>query len=248
MSSYCATSPMSSAPWAKGDGGLEVVDHDADVVHPLDRHVASMPSVDARRHRASARARESSERPWVTCWANARRHPPDASSRTQRSPLLGADGGEEVVDRPGRIATGVTLVDHAPADVAEVVFAVHRDPDLVARPLAAFEPTLLHGDAKPHNLGLGRDTVIAIDWGDLTGFGPPAAEIAWYAACAAGRLPCSPDDVFTDYQDLSGAQIDPAEIDLALVGALAQLGFYLPPTKLDWWCHRVRSALERRHF
>jgi len=39
---------------------------------------------------------------------------------------LGADGGEEVVDRPGRIATGVTLVDHAPADVAEVVFAVHR--------------------------------------------------------------------------------------------------------------------------
>jgi hypothetical protein len=163
-------------------------------------------------------------------------------------PLLGADGGEEVVDRPGRIATGVTLVDHAPADVAEVVFAVHRDPDLVARPLAAFEPTLLHGDAKPHNLGLGRDTVIAIDWGDLTGFGPPAAEIAWYAVCAAGRLPCSPDDMFTDYQDLSGAQIDPAEIDLALVGALAQLGFYLPPTELDWWCHRVRSALERRHF
>jgi hypothetical protein len=197
MSSYCATSPMSSAPWAKGDGGLEVVDHDADVVHPLDRHVASMPSVDARRHRASARARESSERPWVTCWANARRHPPDASSRTQRSPLLGADGGEEVVDRPGRIATGVTLVDHAPADVAEVAFAVHRDPDLVARPLAAFEPTLLHGDAKPHNLGLGRDTVIAIDWGDLTGFGPPAAEKPGTrrtqpAACRARPTTCSP--------------------------------------------------------
>jgi hypothetical protein len=34
--------------------------------------------------------------------------------------------------------------------------------------------------------------------------------------------------VFTDYQDLSDAHIDPAEIDLALVGA--------------------RSALERRHF
>jgi len=52
---------------------------------------------------------------------------------------------------------------------------------LRGRRLDRFPSTLLHGDAKLENLGLGSSGLVAIDWGDLTGFGPPEIDVAWYA-------------------------------------------------------------------
>jgi hypothetical protein len=57
-----------------------------------------------------------------------------------------------------RIVQGWGLfAQHVDHDTAAAVFAVHSDPARLARRLARFSPTLLHGDAKLENLGLSSD-------------------------------------------------------------------------------------------
>jgi hypothetical protein len=153
------------------------------------------------------------------------------------------------------------FAEHAGRDVAAAVADVHRDPDALGRRLAAFPSTLLHGDAKLDNLGLGATKLVAIDWGDLTGFGPREVDVAWYASQNSWRIGGAPDDVFADYEEVSGHLLDREAIDLACIGSLAQLGWgfiriktdpaYPPKIQavfgalLDWWIARARLALER---
>ena len=150
--------------------------------------------------------------------------------------------------------------DRLPVDVVEAVFTVHRHPDRLARRLNAAPSTLLHGDAKLENLGLWPDgRLVAIDWGDLTGIGPPEIDVAWYALKAASRVGCCPEDVFDDYRMASAEPLDAVALDVACVGSLAQMGFRLalgafdngpedPTTArrlLRWWVGRTRDALTR---
>jgi hypothetical protein len=159
-----------------------------------------------------------------------------------------------------RIGAGWELfAEHVDADLVSAVFAVHTAPDLLGRRLTRFPPTLLHGDAKLENLGLSRDRLIAIDWGDLTGFGPREVDVAWYALKGAARIGCTPDDVFTDYEVAIQRPLDTEALDLACVGSLAQMGFRLAlgafasgpdpqdvaAVQLSWWTTRVRTALDR---
>ncbi len=153
------------------------------------------------------------------------------------------------------------FAEHAGHEVAAVVADVHRDPDALGRRLAAFPSTLLHGDAKLDNLGLGATKLVAIDWGDLTGFGPREVDVAWYAQLNSWRIGGAPDDVFADYEEVSGHPLDRDAVDLACIGSLAQLGWgftrvktdsaYPPKIQamfgalLDWWIARARLALER---
>jgi hypothetical protein len=147
-------------------------------------------------------------------------------------------------------------VDH---DVTDAVFAVHAHPDPLGRRLEQLPHTLLHGDAKLENLGLNADRIVAIDWGDLTGIGPREIDVAWYALKGAARIGCVPGDLFTQYEEVSGARLDPDALDLVCIGSLAQMGFRLalgafdtgpePPdvaaAHLHWWVKRARSALDR---
>jgi hypothetical protein len=164
---------------------------------------------------------------------------------------------------PGRefIVAGWTLfAERASPDIVEAVFAVHDDPTVLADRLADRSTTLLHGDAKIPNLGLGPQGVIAVDWGDLTGFGPPEVDVAWYALMNESSIGTSPDETFADYEAVASRPLDPEAIDLACIGSLAQMGFKLAgyavrgttpevrgdaDARLSWWCRRVRVALDR---
>lgn len=171
--------------------------------------------------------------------------------------VRGLPGAHPLADR---ILQGWDLfaerVDH---DVAAAVFAVHRDPARLGRRLARFAPTVLHGDAKLENLGLGPLGLVAIDWGDLTGFGPREADVAWFALKGAGRIGCAVEEIFAAYEAAAGRAMDPEALDLVCVGSLAQMGFRfavsafasgpdapLPAAaQLTWWTERVSAALDR---
>lgn len=165
--------------------------------------------------------------------------------------------------RPAReqIGEGWQLfAERTDPDLADAVWAVHRDPMVLGHRLAQRPTTLLHGDMKLTNLGLGPDGLIAIDWGDLTGFGPPAIDVAWYALMNTLRIDATPDDVFADYQAAAGQPLDQVALDLACVGSLAQMGWRFSrfaaasrdaPLRveagraLEWWTARALTALDR---
>jgi hypothetical protein len=172
------------------------------------------------------------------------------------------------VDDPGpgahplsaRIGRGWELFEeHVDGDVVDAVFAVHHDPGPLAGRLSRFPATLLHGDAKLENLGLGNGSLVAIDWGDLTGFGPREVDVGWFALKGAARIGCSPDELFADYETAGGRALDPDALDLVCVGSLAQMGFRFavgafasgpdPPEAADyqlkWWTARAAAALDR---
>jgi hypothetical protein len=158
-----------------------------------------------------------------------------------------------------RIATGWELfAEHVDPDVAAAVFAVHRDPQGFGARFQRFPSTLLHGDAKLENLGLSDDRLVAIDWGDMTGFGPREIDVGWFALKGSIRAGCAPDELFADYAAASGRPLDPDALDLVCIGSLAQMGFRMavgayasgpePPEvagpQLEWWTARVAAALE----
>ena len=148
----------------------------------------------------------------------------------------------------------------ADADVAAAVFALHGDPGALGRRLARFPATLVHGDVKLENLGLGPSGLVAIDWGELTGFGPAEVDVAWYALMNTLRVGGSPEDVFADYEAAAGHPLEREVLDLVCIGSLAQMGFKLAryavaapraetraaaAAQLAWWIARVRAALDR---
>ena len=151
------------------------------------------------------------------------------------------------------------FAEHVDRDIVEATFHVHRDPARLGERLGAFASTLLHGDAKLMNLGLSPRGLVAIDWGDITGLGPREVDVAWYALKGCDRIGCTPGDVFADYEDASGARLEPEALDLVCIGSMAQMGFWFgnavfgpDPQRaaivnplLDWWVGRVRAALER---
>ncbi len=159
-----------------------------------------------------------------------------------------------------RIARGWQLFEeHVDGDVVAAVFALHRDPNDIARRLSQFPATLLHGDAKLENLGLCDHGLVAIDWGDLTGFGPREVDVGWFALKGAARMGCSPDEVFAGYERAGRCSLDPAAVDLVCVGSIAQMGFRfalgalatgpdapdVAAHQLRWWTARAGAALDR---
>jgi hypothetical protein len=139
--------------------------------------------------------------------------------------LVANDPGPNAHPSRDYIVTGWTLFPElVDADLVSAVFAVHRDPELLGRRLADHPPTLLHGDAKLANLGLGPQGLVAIDWGELTGFGPREIDVAWYAQMNSYRLGTTPDVSFADYEAAAGRPLDPEALDLACIGSLAQMG------------------------
>jgi Phosphotransferase enzyme family len=169
----------------------------------------------------------------------------------------GLPGAHPLADR---IVQGWDLfARHVDDDVAAAVFAVHSDPVRLGWRLAHFPATLLHGDAKLENLGLTPHGLVAIDWGDLTGFGPREVDAAWFAVKGATRVGCLPHEIFADYEAAAGQPMQPEALDLACIGSLAQMGFRFavsafasgPDTpkaaaaQLTWWTARVNAALDR---
>jgi hypothetical protein len=159
-----------------------------------------------------------------------------------------------------RITKGWQLfAENVDPDLVDTVSTVHREPNRLGDRLRRFPTTLLHGDPKLENLGIADDRLVAIDWGELTGFGPREVDVGWYAHKGCVRIGCTPDEIFADYDAASSEPLDPQALDLACVGALAQMGFrcavgafasgpeFAPVARaqLEWWTARVRAALDR---
>jgi hypothetical protein len=125
--------------------------------------------------------------------------------------------------------------------------------------LARFPSTLLHGDAKLENLGLADGRLVAIDWGDLTGIGPREIDVAWYALKGTARTGCMPEELFADYETVSGRPLERDALDLACIGSVAQMGFRFATSafgagldpkdvarwQLESWTKLARDALAR---
>jgi hypothetical protein len=159
-----------------------------------------------------------------------------------------------------RIVRGWELfARNAPDEVVEAVFGVHREPYRIDRRLSALPATLLHGDAKLENLGIGPRGLVAIDWGELTGIGPREIDVGWYALKGSVRTGRTPDELFGDYDLVAREPLDREALDLVCVGSLAQMGFRYaigayetgpePPAvaaqQLEWWTARVSGAMDR---
>jgi hypothetical protein len=146
-----------------------------------------------------------------------------------------------------------------PSDVADAIATIHADPDRYAEAFDAAARTLVHGDYRFANLGLRKDRVVVIDWGSSCVAGPAALDLAWYLIVGATRIGATRDEVIDDFIELEGARHDPRALGLALIGALAQLGWNKaldvlenedPRARareradLDWWVARVRRELD----
>jgi hypothetical protein len=151
------------------------------------------------------------------------------------------------------------FAEAVPDDVATEVLTAVRDPAPLAAALEAVGPrTLLHGDLRDDNLGLGG-RVVLLDW-DLATAGTPTVEFAWYLCHDAWRIDAGHDAVEADYRAVEADNLDDRELELGMLTGLVQYGWIfghslrIHPdpaeqrwgrTELDWWVPRTRRALER---
>ena len=148
--------------------------------------------------------------------------------------------------------------DIAPIDVATAVAAIHADPEPLARELERCEPTLVHGDFSPENIGLTADRVVVLDWA-LATWGPAALEFASFLANFRWRVGPDPNLIVADIRAACGERHDERSLQLAMLAAFVSYA-WLPtdhaaahpdPLRraqeqacLDWWIDRARAALE----
>jgi hypothetical protein len=148
--------------------------------------------------------------------------------------------------------------DIVPDDVVSVVDAIHSQPAVLADALSPRESTLVHGDPKMSNLGMAANgrRLVLIDWGTLTGYGPPAIDFAWYLAINQAAIGRDHERLLADVR-ISLAPVDEDALKFALLGALVQLGWEKalgatdddPATRqresegLTWWIARAREAI-----
>lgn len=160
---------------------------------------------------------------------------------------------------PGLIGRGwERFGDAVPHDVADAVAAIHADADAFAARYTGCRSTLVHGDFRLANMGLRADRLVLIDWGSSCVVGPSAIDVAWYLIVGATRIDATRDEVIDDFRVAEGERFEPRALSLALIGALAMLGWNKaldvlenpdPVVRsreradLDWWVDRVRAEL-----
>lgn len=142
------------------------------------------------------------------------------------------------------------LAERAPR-AAALVQNLLTDPSRLVNPLRSTPQTLLHGDWKAGNLGEGPDgRTILLDWA-VPGPGPACADLAWYLAINAARLPETKEATIAAYRSaLQRRGIDTAgwwdpQLALSLIGAFAMLGWEKAlgdPDELGWWLRQVDAG------
>jgi thiamine kinase-like enzyme len=129
---------------------------------------------------------------------------------------------------------------------AEVVLPLLKDPAPLVAALERMPHTFVHGDWKAANLGVHSDgRTILLDWGEVPGEASPTADLAWYLALNAARLPQSKDETINSYRTaLERHGVDTGEwwdeaINLELLGTMLQFGWEKAlggaGDELDWW-------------
>lgn len=164
---------------------------------------------------------------------------------------LEAERGEVAVV-PAIAADGWLRFAHrAPADVATLVTRLRRDPWPLLDALRATPATLVHGDWKLGNLGSHPDgRTILLDW-QSPGPGPATADLGWYLALNAARLPGSKEQAVAAYRAAlrrhgicTEGWFD-RQLALCVLGTLLLFGWEKAlgaDAELAWWCDRARRG------
>lgn len=145
------------------------------------------------------------------------------------------------------------FADLAPADVFDVVAAVHAEPGRLAGPLLDLGGrTLLHGDYWTPNLAPTEGGVVVIDWALATA-GPPVVEFASFLVGCAGQVRAGREEILDDLRELWGARTDETTLRLGLAVGAVEMGWNLawhaardPGARepFDWWIAAARQAAE----
>lgn len=163
-----------------------------------------------------------------------------------------------VDDVPGPIAAadaGWRALPELSPLLAGVARAVHADPELLSRPMAATPTTFLHGDWKMGNLGMHPDgRTILIDWA-YPGSGPACWDLCWYLALNRARLPEAKDAAIERFRaalEAGGCSTESwwqTQLDLCLIGMMATFGWEKAlgdRDELAWWEVKVGHALRQQ--
>jgi len=157
---------------------------------------------------------------------------------------------------PGLAQEGWQRMATTSPALADLVLPLLEDPaPLVAACEASGPLTLVHGNWKLANLGRHPDgRTILIDW-ESPGRAPGPFDLTWYLAINIARLPEAHEAVIDAYRTAFLALVPEAtawfdaQLDLALIGAFAQLGWEKclgeRGAELDWWEARVLAAAAR---
>jgi hypothetical protein len=148
---------------------------------------------------------------------------------------------------PRLVPAGWAALRAADPAAYEVTLALATDPAPLVRAFDGTPATLIHRDWKYGNLGSHPDgRSVLLDWA-FPGRGAPCADLGWYLAVNCDRLPESKEDTIAAYRtalERAGAATAgwwDRQLELALVGAFAQLGWSKTgdPAELGWWTSRI---------
>jgi len=156
---------------------------------------------------------------------------------------------------PPLMAAGWSKLPAVAPAAAEVVLPLHDDPSALLAALDTVPHTFVHGDWKAGNLGEHADgRTIVLDWGEFPGEASPLADLAWYLALNAARLPESKDATIETYRASLEAQgVGTASwwddaLALELLATMVQFGWEKalggPGPELDWWARRARQGAQ----
>jgi hypothetical protein len=128
-------------------------------------------------------------------------------------------------------------------EVVPAVRALVDDPAPLVDALERDGTTLIHGDAKPANLGLRADGVVAIDWG-MACRAPAEVELAWYLECGAPAVDATRGDLLADWRDARASRFEPMRLRLALLFEVVLSGWSwaLFAAESPFPAERARSA------
>jgi hypothetical protein len=135
------------------------------------------------------------------------------------------------------------FADVAAPDVSEAVLALAADPDRLVRGFGGFRRAVVHGDVRLGNLGIAPGSVTLIDWGERIGLAPAALDLGWLMGFDGYRLGADPDEVLGEIRGAYGAVLDPGSLELALGGALVQVGGIV-----GHWIGAASDPGERRRY
>jgi hypothetical protein len=159
--------------------------------------------------------------------------------------VLGSDAAV-----PRLMAIGWSRFPEVAPTAAEVVMPLLDDATSLIAALDAVPHTFVHGDWKAGNLGEHADgRTIVLDWGEFPGEASPLADLSWYLALNAARLPESKHDTIDTYRNAleahgvaTGGWWDDA-LALEMLATMVQFGWEKAlggqGPELDWWEDRA---------
>lgn len=154
---------------------------------------------------------------------------------------------------PRLVGEGWKLLETVAPELAAIVLPLAWDPNPLVAALTSTPSTLVHGNWKLGNLGTDEEgRTILIDW-ENPGRGWGCAELGWYLAINAARLPCSREDTIGSYREsltTRGIDTDPwwdRQIALGLLGGIVWFGWEKAfggwGEELAWWAERAAEAV-----